>query len=188
MEVRKYTDIVGGVATQDIVEGRMVLLVPQSTSYNFGSREDLPGFKLPSNTTEAAQAKFVSAFALDNRPLPLVDSYPSYPWALRMGGFDQTRNTPFTATMRMTYPANDSEPQTIASGSLMLGFDDGVFTVTSGNFIYNANLAPGAHLVVADATTDGAANAGKLKYSASPGIAVVEEFDADNMVLTFRTL
>lgn len=187
MEVRKYTDIVGAVATQDIVEGRMVLMVPQSTSYNFGSREDLPGFKLPANPTEAAKARFVAAFALDNRPLPLID-YPSFPWALRQGGWDQARNAPFTATVRLTYPANDAEPQTILSGALMLGFGAGVFTVASGSFIYNANLAPGAYLAVADATTDGASHAGKLKYSASAGVAIVEEFDATNMVLTFRTL
>ncbi|MEM0374080.1 MAG: hypothetical protein QXO96_05975 [Sulfolobales archaeon] len=188
MEVRKYTDIVGAVATENIVEGRMVLMVPQSTSHNFGSREDLPGFKLPANSTEAARAKFVSAFALDNRPLPLIDNIPAYEWSLRMGGWDRVRNMPFTATLRMVYPANDYEPQTIASGSLMLGFDRGVFTVTSGHFIYNSNLAPGAYLAVANATDDGSANAGKLKYSASASFAVVEQFDADNMVLTFRTL
>lgn len=187
MEVNKYTDIMGVVTTQDIPEGRMVLLTSHTESYDFGSREDLPGVKLPANTTEAAQATYVVAFALDNRPLPLVDSYPGYEWALRMG-FDKTRNTPFTATVRTTYPANDAETQTITEGSLALAFDKGVFTVTSGNFIYNANLQPGAFLAVADATTDGSVNAGKLKYSASAGVAVVEKFDANDMVLTFRTL
>lgn len=188
MEVRKYTDIVGAVATENIVEGRMVLMTSQSTSHNFGSREDLPGMKLPANATEAARAKFVAAFALDNRPLPLIDNIPNYDWALRMGGWDQARNMPFTATLRMTYPANDHVPQTITANSLMLAFDRGVFTVTSGHFIYNASMAPGTYLAVADATTDGASNAGKLKHSASASFAVVEDIDATNLVLTFRTL
>jgi len=188
MEVNKYTDIMGVVATQDIPEGRMVLITAQSTSHNFGSREDLVGIKLPANSAEAGRAKYVVAFALDNRPLPLVDSYPALDWAMRHGGWDRPRNAPFNANIKLTYPANDDDVQTVMSGSLALAFDKGVFSVTSGNFVYSASLVPGAHLVVANTADDGASNAGKLKFSASAGVAVVERLDTDRMILTFRTL
>ena len=181
MEINKYTDIVGVVSTQAIVEGRMVLLTSQATSYDFGSRTDLMGVNLPATSAEALKAKFCIAFALDNRPTPLVNSYPAYDFALR-GGFDQTANVPYTATIYLTHPGNMTVPQTIASGVLALAFDKGVFTVTSGNFVYSANLVPGAPLAVADTATDGASEAGKLKYASDGTIAVVERFDADNFL------
>lgn len=187
MEINKYTDIVGVVTTEAIVEGRMVLLTSHNQSYDFGSRVDLPGVKLPATSAEAAKAKFCVAFALDNRPTPLVNSYPSLTFALR-DGFGQTANVPFTASIYLTHPGNMTVPQTVASGALALAFDKGVFTVPSGSFIYSANLVPGAPLAVADTATNGATEAGKLKYDANGAVAVVERFDSTNFTLTFRTL
>lgn len=187
MEINKYTDIVGVVTTEAIVEGRMVLLTSHALTHDFGSREDLMGVKLPDTSAEAAKAKFCIAFALDNRPTPLVNDYPAYPYAIR-GGFDQSANVPFTASVYLTHPGNMTVPQTVASGQLALAFDKGVFTVTSGNFVYSADLVAGAPLGVADTATDGEAEAGKLKYDAAGTIAVVERFDSTNMLLTFRTL
>ncbi len=44
MEINHYGDtILGVVATEDIVEGRMVLLTNHSYSEDFGSMEELPG-------------------------------------------------------------------------------------------------------------------------------------------------
>jgi len=184
MEINKYTDIIGVVTTEDIVEGRMVLLTSHSQSHDFGSREDLPGVKLPTSSDEAAEAKYVLAFALDNRPTPLM-TIPSYSYALRRG-WDQTANVPFSTTVYLSHPGNMSAPQTVSSGELALAFDDGVFTVTSGAFIYSADIVnPGAHLSVAYSPSS---DAGKLQYAASGGVAVVERFNATTFELTFRTL
>jgi hypothetical protein len=187
MEINKYTDIVGVVTTEAIVEGRMVLLTSHAQSHDFGSRVDLMGVKLPDTTAEAAKAKFCIAFALDNRPTPLTNSYPAMPFALR-GGFDQAANVPYAATIYLTHPGNMTVPQTVPSGELALAFDKGVFTVPSGHFIYSATLVAGAPLTVADTASDGAAEAGKLKYAANGTIAVVERFNAEDFSLTFRTL
>jgi len=187
MEINKYTDIVGVVATEAIVEGRMVVITNAGASHDFGSRTDLPGIKLPANSTDAAKAKFVSAFALDNRQTPLL-TYPSNTYALRRGGWDQDAQTPFNTDVYVTHPGNMSTPQTIPSGELALALDRGVFTVTSGNFVYSADLTPGANLSVCNTEDDGADDSGKLQYDASGTIGTVEYFDSTNFTLTFRTL
>lgn len=144
------------------------------------------GIKLPANSTEAAKAKYVAAFALDNRPTPIMETIPSWTFAQRHG-FDQAVNVPFTTKVYLDHPGNMETPQTIASGSLALAFDRGVFTVPSGHFVYSASLVPGAPLEVLN-TTDDTTDTGKLAYNASGTIGVVERFDSTNFTLTFRTL
>lgn len=186
MEIRKYVDIEGVVLTEDIVEGRMVLFTSHSWSHNFGSWGDLKGVKLPDNSDESAVAKYVLAFALDNSLLPIYEPTPALSWATRMG-FESSANVPFTAKVYLTHPAN-MVGQTLPSGTLGLAFAGGVFTVPSGAYLYNANLAtPGTFLVVANTADDSAADAGKLKYSATAGVAIVERYNSDTKELTFRT-
>jgi hypothetical protein len=188
MEINKYTDIIGVLATSDIKEGRMVLLTPASATdldYNYGSRAELMGIKLPETAAEALKAKYVAAFSLDNRPTPILAGLPQYTWSMRSGGWDQVANLPATSlTLYMDHPGNMTVVQTIPSGSLALAFDKGVFTVTSGNFIYSASLVAGAALSVAYDATHG----GKLQYASDGTIGVVEHFDSTNFTLTFRTL
>jgi hypothetical protein len=188
MEINKFTDIIGVLATSAIKEGRMVCLTPASvldTNYNYGSRSDLMGIKLPSTAAEAAKSKYVSAFALDNRPTPIIEGLPQYAWSMRSGGWDQVGNLPASGlTLFMDHPGNMTVVQTIPSGSLALAFDKGVFTVTSGNFIYNAGLVSGAPLSVSYA----GGTEGELQYDANGTIGVVEHFDSANFTLTFRTL
>lgn len=188
MEINKMSDVLGVVATEDIPEGRMVLLTTNTPgSHNFGSRTDLPGVKLPDTSTEAAQAKFVAVFAQDNRSLPIYQTVPSFSFALRQG-FDQASNVPFSATVHLTHPGN-KVGMTIPSGELMLAFDRGVFTLPSGAYVYSANLeVPGAPLTVANTADDTAANAGKLKYAANGTIAMVERYDSSTGNLQVRTL
>lgn len=189
MEINKITDVEGAVATEDIVEGRMVLLTTHGTSHDFGSRTDLPGIKLPDTAAESAKAFYVAGFASDNRQLPIYVSPPSYTYALRMG-WDQAVNVPFSATVFLTHPQN-LIGQTIPSGSLALAYGGGTFTVPSGSFVYNANLAtPGTYLAACNTADDGAAYAGMLKYTASGtgAVAKVHRFDSTNFALTFRTL
>ena len=193
MEINKYTDITGIVTAQAIVEGRMVLLVANdeganSVDYDFGSRVDLPGARLPLTEAEAVKAHYVITFAVDNSTPPLYQPYPSFDYALR-GGFDQAVNVPFDATVHMV-PQSMKIGLTIPSGVPALAFGPGVFTVPSGAFVYSANLqVPGTWLEVANVADEGAALAGMLQEDAdgSEGrFAQVERFDATDWALTFR--
>lgn len=181
----------GVVTEEDIPEGRMVLMVGHSQSHDFGSRVDLPGVRLPADSTEAGVAKFCVTWPVNNAnaegPIKMFIPTPSFDWALRAGGWDQSSNVPFSATVHLTYPGH-KDGVTIPSGYQALAFDRGVFTVPSGAFVYSASLVPGAPLEVLNKADDGASEAGKLAYNASGAIAVVERFDSDAYSLTFRTL
>lgn len=173
----------GVVTTQAIPEGRMVLFTSHSQSYDFGSRTDLPGVKLPSNATEAGQARYVLGFAQTNAQPPLFSPEPSMEWALRYG-FDRPDNAPFAATVYVTNPSVQTG-LTVPSGSLAVAYGDGVFTVPSGAFVYSANLQnPGATLNVAYTAPD----QGKLQYGTTNVVAEVVRFNSEDFSLTFRLL
>jgi len=186
MEINHYGDtILGVVPTEDIVEGRMVLLTSHTFSYDFGSREDLPGVKLPDDGTEAARARYCLTWAQDNRSLPLYQPHPSFAYALRYG-FDQDANAPFSATVYITKPGQQ-EGVTIPSGQPSAAFGEGIYTVPSGAYVYSAEVeVPGNPLAVANTNDDSADDAGKLKYSATNPVAEVYGFDATNSRLTFK--
>jgi hypothetical protein len=188
MEKNHYGDtILGVVATENIVEGRLVLLTSHSYSRNYGSQEDLPGIKLADNTTEAARARYCVSFEEDNRSLPLYQPQPELDWAERYG-WEQAANAPFSATVYLTRPGVQ-EGATIPSGSGALAFGEGIYTVPSGSYIYSAELLiPGQPLTSADTTTDGASEAGKVKYSTSGVVAEVVRFNTANGRLTFKIL
>lgn len=188
MEILKIRDIQGVVVNDAIVEGRMVLLKANLPgTYDFGSRGDLPGVNVPADSTEAAEAKYIVAFSVDNRSLPIYQPTPSFDWALR-GGWDQAENVPFSATVHLTHPGN-KKSQTIPSGSLALAFHGGVFKVFSGQYVYNAALeTPGAKMTTANVTDDTATEAGKLKYDANGTIAQVERFHSDTRDIEVRLL
>lgn len=187
MEINHYGDtLLGFVPQEDVVEGRMLLLTTNVHSRNFGSQTDLPGAKLPDNSTEATRAKFCVAFEQDNRSLPLYQPHPSYPWALRHG-FDQDANAPFSATVYLTHPGVQ-EGQTIPSGQGAVGFgDESILTVPSGAYIYSSNVeVPGTYLEVANTNDDGAGSAGKLKEGSTNPVAEVVRYNSTTYRLTFR--
>jgi hypothetical protein len=193
MEINKFTDIVGVVLTEAVVEGRMVLLAQNTqAAYDFGSRSDLPGARRPADDTEAGRAKFVVTWPVSNArahgPIKMFVPQPSLEWALRQGGWDQAANVPFSADVHLTYPGQ-KDGVTIPSGSLALAFDRGVFTVPSGSYVYSDSLRnPGATLEVLNIADDTDADAGKLAYASGGTIAVTEHFDVSTYALTFRTL
>lgn len=184
MEINKYTDITGVLTTEDIPEGRMVLITSHSQSHDYGSREDLPGVKLPDTSTEAGMARFCLTFAVDNTEPPIFVEMPTVVDTSLRYGFDGSANVPFSATVHLT-PLSMKKGLTIPSGWLALAFGPGTFTVWSGEYVYSASLVAGAFLAVADTATEDAATAGKLKYSASATFAQVQEVDSD-LNLTFR--
>jgi hypothetical protein len=189
MEINKYTDIIGVVACGDVVEGRMVILTSHSSSYDFGSRADLMGVRVPADDTEAGRAKYIVSWPVNNAQvtddIKMLVPMPSYDWSLRRGGWDQVGNVPFTS--KIYYPGNQ-DGVTIPSGYLALAFDKGVFTVPSGAYVFAAGImAAGAPLEVLNTDDDGA-DAGKLAYASGGTIAVVERFNSEDGSLTFRTL
>ncbi len=184
MEINKYTDITGVVTTEAIPEGRMVLLTASSETHNYGSREDLPGVKLPDTSAEAAMARFCLTFAVDNTEPPLFIPMPTVSDTSFRYGFDGAANVPFSPEVHLT-PLSMKRGLTIPSGWLALAFGPGVFTVWSGEYVAHNSMLVGTFLAVADTATEDAETAGKLKYSASATFAQVMEIDSD-LNLTFR--
>lgn len=182
----------GALATEDIVEGRCVLLTSHTWNEDFGSLTDLPGVKLPDNDTEAQKARYIVTWTAPDRVVSPGNLYfvptPSMDYALR-GGFDQAANTPMTnVTVRTIWPGNQ-ESVTIPSGTKLLILGDGaVVTLPSGQYVYNSALeTPGARLEVLNSGDDGADH-GKLSYTAAGTIAEVVRFYSDTAKLTVRML
>lgn len=194
MEINKYpngSQPVGALATEDLVEGRFVVLTSHTWDEDFGSLTDLPGVKYPTNATEAARARYAVTFTAPERRVsgsnPMYIEQPSFDYALRMG-FDQSANVPFSATVELSWRGN-RESATIPSGWKVLLLGDGSeVTIPSGQYVYSSDVeTPGALLEVLNSGDDGA-NKGKLSYSASGTIAEVVEFNDDNADLTVRII
>jgi hypothetical protein len=189
MEINHYGDtILGVVLTENIVEGRMVLLTSHSFDEDYGSLVDLPGVKLPDNTDEATRARYILTWAQDNRSLPIYQPQPHFDNALRYG-FDQAANAPFSPDeVYITHPGVQ-EGLTIPSGVSAVAFGEGIYTVPSGGYVYSAEVEiPGMPLAVCDANTDGATSAGKLHYQTTTTVAEVVKFDSSTSKLTFKIL
>jgi hypothetical protein len=189
MEINKFEDVVGVIPTANVVEGRFVLLTAHHWTSDFGSKEDVPGCKVPSTAAEASAARFCITWAADNQSLPFYETLPTLDnsFALR-GGWSRGANLPLSATIYMTHHANGAESQTIPSGMASIAYTHGTFTLPSGSFVYDANIITvGANLVVAFSGAD----AGKLAYQANYDARVVGntvEYDADANKLTARII
>lgn len=184
MEKNHYGDtILGVVATEDIVEGRMVCLTSHSENLNFGSLTDVPGIMLPSSQAEATRSRYIVTFAPDNRPTPLYIPHPHYDWSTRWG-WEQASNVPFAATVLLTHP-DVQEGMTIPSGTGAIAFGEGIYTVPSGSYVYAAAIeVPGTQLEVAFVNP----NKGKLTVLAAGGVvAEVVRYHSDGR-LTFKIL
>lgn len=187
MRFRKIADSIGAVAVGDIVEGRMCIIIDHSQTHNYGSREDLVGCRVPATSNEASEALYLAAFSVVQQEPPIYVNYPSNPSNLRQG-FAGDTNLPFNADVYTTAPSM-LQGRTIPSGALVALHAGGTYTVTSGNYVYSANLVPGARLEVLNANDDTAAQAGKLNYTstAGGGVATVIQHDTTKRELTFRT-
>ena len=186
MEIKGYKDeIVGVVPTADIVEGRVGLLVGHSFSHDFGSRTDLPGFRVPATTEEAKRARYTITWAVDNRSFPLFQPVPSFPFSVR-SEFEGAQTHPFSATFYLSNPGN-KEGLTIPSGTPALAFGRGTYGFRTADYIADSNLhTAGALVIVANAAED-TTDAGKLKYQSTMDdrvIGVVREWDSVSGQLT----
>lgn len=187
MEINRFEEVLGVVPIANVVEGRFVLLTSHNTSYDLGSRTDLPGAKVPATAEEAKRARFCITWAVDNRKPPYYQPTPAFDFAQR-GGWDQSENVPFDAEVWMTYPGYQNS-RTIPSGMPSLAFGTGTYTVPSGQYIYDSNLtSPGSPVIVAN-TAEDTTDAGKPKYQATMDervIGIVERYDSTTGDLTIR--
>jgi len=193
-EIRKFSDIIGVVTTEAIVEGRCVLLTAAPAgSGPFGSNDDLPGVKLPTSEAEAALARYVLGWAMDNRPTPMISPMPAYNYIIRNYGFesgqrspDTLQGTPLTGqTIYLTTPSV-TQGLTIPSGTLALAYAGGVYTFPSGHFVDSADIRVVGNLVAVQSA--GGADRGKPMYSATGVFGKVEQFDLAKFAVTVRTL
>lgn len=182
MELNRIDNALGVVALENIKEGLMVVLTSDA--------DGNPAVRRPANSTEAKDARFVAVWKQNNLPIPGPLAYPSIPFSLRPGGFDQAQsNAPLSLNVWLTYPGN-MEGTTIPSGYDLVahGGDDGVYTVESGMFVANAGLVPGAKLEALNLTDD-TTNAGKLSLTTvdADTVAYVVKYDSTKQRLTFTT-
>ena len=197
VEIRKFTDIIGVILAEDVVDGRICLLTAPPASigpYNvYGLREDTPGVRLPTSAAESYRARYVVKWAKDNRPTPLIYPMPYYSWIVRNQGFEANqaypsgRNLPMTdKTVYLMHP-QVQEGLTIPSGELGLAYAAGVFTFYSGEFVDSDEIHVIDALVGVEYTAAGA-DQGKPQYDANGEFGKVEFYDADNFTVTVRTL
>ena len=182
MEINYYENIMGGLATQDMVEGRMVYLTSHTWNKDFGSAVDLPGCALATGQTNYSKSRYCVSFAVDNRELPFYQATPSFAFALRQG-FEQAANVPFAATVYLDHPGNMLD-RTIPSGNGVLLFgSDSIITITSGNYTYAAAIeTPGCPLEVGT----GGVLAVSANYDADKVVAETVRYYSASGNLTFR--
>lgn len=187
MEINKINgDILGVVVTENMVEGRMVCMTSHTYNYDFGSLADLPGVKLPGTADEAKRARFMVAFAEENRPTPIYRPYPTMDWAMR-NGFSRPTNVPFTTSVYLTQP-NHMLDQTIYSGATALAYGAGTYTVSSGQYISSAGIGtPGTLLSVSYASDTKGQLQVQATWDTDLVVAVVERLDSATQNLTVKT-
>jgi hypothetical protein len=187
MEINEFDEVLGVVPVEDIVEGRFVCLTSHTFSNDFGSNTDLPGVKTPDTAAEAARAKYILTWKVDNTVGPIY-AVPHMDFAER-GGWSQPANAPFATTVYLTHPGNQ-ESLTIASGVTSLAYTDGIFTIPSGQYIYSADIIiPGATIRIHQANEGNAADAGKPMQDNDMDIQIIGEthsYDSTTGALTIR--
>jgi hypothetical protein len=185
MEINTYEEITGVITTADVVDGRFGVFTSHSFTYDYGSRTDLPGFKVPATAEEANNARQLITWAQTQWPFPAILPVPAVNWSIRKG-FGTAGNTPYTATMYLTNPAFQPN-MTIPSGTPSLAFGKGAYTFPSGQYIYNASLKNFGALVQVANTAEDTTDAGKLKYLATYGtrkVGTVRYFNLATSALT----
>jgi hypothetical protein len=130
---------------------------------------DLPGAKLPTTAEEASRARFCLTFAVENREPPIVD-WPQTAFDFR-GGFVNATAGPLTGLKMWLTPPGNQESQTVPSGYKALAFQQGTYTIPSGQYVYSSDLEiPGAAVVIEHTA---GADRGKPKYTATNAVAVI---------------
>jgi hypothetical protein len=192
MQINEFDDVMGVIPTEDIVEGRFVLLTEHNFSHDFGSQEDLVGVKLPDTADEATRCKFIITWAVTNVSTPIYMPQPSLDQGARRGGWSESANTPIdNSTIYLTYPGY-TDCQTIPSGTPSLVYTEGTFTIPYGCYVADADIIkPGAGIKIADTNSDSALVAGMPKYCATNAVGMIgytERYDTVTKALTVKVV
>lgn len=152
VEIRIQGTAIPCIAQQDIKAGLAVKLVQAVNAYpavlagnadpdprlQGGIYNVLQGATLPTSDNDA-EAKYVAAFRVYNEKPPIYEGLATQniggstvPYTLREFIAGQ-ENLPDSVNLRMVVPRLKDDA-TILSGALMLAYDEGIYTVTSGCF------------------------------------------------------
>lgn len=147
MEIRLRGHAFPCIAQQDIKAGIAVKLGADATgnatgaftSTSFNKGNIVQGASIPTSDDDTG-ARFIAAWPVSNTKPPIYQTLPTLdiglstvPYTLREF-IEGSSNLPATdITLRMVDPRLQDE-QTIPSGTPMLVYDEGVYTVTSGCF------------------------------------------------------
>lgn len=193
MELNRHDDLVGATAQEDIAEGLFVVQCPDATGQSMASLNGTVGARKPLDATEAKNARWAAKWPQNNLPIPGPFAWPSLPngFALRDGGFDQAQNNnPIALSYYLTYPGMADGAAVIPSGFNMVlcGGNECVVTLTSGMFVADAGLVPGAMVEALNTADDGAGSAGKLSLTTDVTLAVADvvNYNASASKLTVR--
>jgi len=195
VEIRLRGTAIPCIAQEDIVAGRAVKLGEASNNPRIlggtatpdprlqdGIYNVLQGASLPTGDDDA-EARYVAAFRVYNEKPPLYETLPvtdvgdsSVPYTLRnfVAG---SENLPADVTLRMVAPRL-KENETIASGALMLAYDDGIYTITSGSF-YAGTYTIGNKISVK--------TSGVWYESSNARVGIVLEQNTSKNTLTIKT-
>jgi len=182
MEIKLQGTAIPCVAQEDIQAGLAVKLVPATGK---SSPDVVQGAQLPTADDDTA-AHFVAAFRVYNEKPPIYESLPtldetgnttSQPYTLREYPEGQ-ENLPADVKLRMVAPRLKSPEQTILSGALMLAYDDGIYTVTSGCYT-------GSSFDVGDGIS--VKSGGKWYKGTGGQVGIVFEFNSTKGELTIKT-
>lgn len=186
MEIKLQGTAIPCVAQEDIKAGLAVKLVPATGK---STPDVVQGAQLPTSDDDST-AHFVAAFRVYNEMPPIYESLPtldetgnttSQPYTLREYPEGQ-ENLPADVKLRMVAPRLKSPEQTILSGALMLAYDDGIYTVTSGCY-YGSSFDVGDAISVKGTGDD----KGKWYNGSGGKVGVVFEFNSTKGELTIKT-
>jgi len=188
MRINRFEEIMGVVPQADVMESRLGLICRNlAGTYDYGSREHLPGWRVPATADEAEQACYFITWQVTQAKPPFYGGQPNSEPSFRYG-WDQAVQFPAPVTLYTTWPGYQ-ECLTIPSGFPSLAYGVGTYTIPSGCYIDNINLHfPGAYVVTANTAEDGA-QAGMPKYQATSNdrvIGIVEDYEPGNGELTIR--
>ena len=185
MEIKLKGTAIPCVAQEAIVAGLAIILTP---ALGKTSPDVVQGAVLPDSDdqTTPGKAQYIAAFRVYNEKPPIYESLPtmdeagnttSQPYLLRE--FTQgAENLPADVKLRMVAPRLKSPEETILSGALMLAYDEGIYTVTSGCY-YGTSFSVGDPISVKAG--------GKWYNGATAQVATVFEFNSTKGELTIKT-
>ena len=186
MEIKLQGTAIPCVAQEDIKAGLAVKLVPATGK---SIPDVVQGAQRPTGDNDK-EARYVAAFRVYNEKPPLYESLPtldetgnttSQPYTLRVYPEGQ-ENLPADVKLRMVVPRLKSPEQTILSGALMLAYDAGIYTVTSGCY-YGSSFSVGDAVSVKGTGDD----KGKWYAGSTGRVGIVYEFNSTKGELTIKT-